>query len=76
MKSNNRIRVYRAKHLSTGRDSYNWIVDDMRPPKVFIRRFVFSYYSSAIREAHRLATENRINPMALFGCQRIEYGDE
>lgn len=69
----NRIRVYRAKRRSAGSDRYNWIVDDMRGPKVFIRRFTFSFYGAAIREAHRLAADNRINPAALFGCQRIEY---
>lgn len=63
------IRVQKAKH------SGHWLVFDSRPPKVFIRMFVFSYFEAAVKEAHRLAATGLINPRACFGCQRLTDAD-
>jgi hypothetical protein len=71
--------VRRANHTSKPRrpgSHRNWIVEDYRGPKVFIRQFTFSYFEAAIREADRLARTGQINPTACFGVHRIEYRGE
>lgn len=51
-----------------------WNVYDCRGPKVFIRQFTFSFFEAALQNADRLARGQNIDPRALFGVQRIEYG--
>lgn len=66
------VVVRRAKHQCSG-GRHNWLVYDYRGPKVFIRQFTFSYFEAAVKEAHRLAREDIINPRACFGVSRVEY---
>lgn len=75
MRRPNQVRVRRAK-TGSGSGTRNWIVEDYRGPKVFIRTFTFSYFSAAIKEANRLARTGLINPKACFGVQRVEYPDD
>lgn len=69
------IRVRRAKWGKAHDPRRNWLVEDYRPPKTFIRVFTFAYFDVAIREADRLARTGLINPTSCFGVQRVEYRD-
>ena len=73
-----RVFVRRARHRSGRRSGrgglHYWNVYDCRGPKVFIRQFTFSFFEAALKNADRLARGQHIDPRALFGVQRIEYG--
>lgn len=73
-----RVFVRRARNRSGDRSRrgsiHYWNVYDCRGPKVFIRQFTFSFYEAALKNADRLARGEHIDPRALFGVQRVEYG--
>lgn len=73
-----RVIVRRAKTRPGCRSHkgglHYWNVYDCRGPKVFIRQFTFSFFEAALQNADRLARGQNIDPRALFGVQRIEYG--
>lgn len=68
-----RARTAPGKWYQPGRPRY-WNVYDCRGPKVFIRQFTFSYFEAALKNADLLARGRNIDPTALCGVQRIEYG--